>query len=47
LLASAIIAACFLPAWLWIDRIDNSIPFLSFIGVFYVFFYAVPVFLLR
>jgi hypothetical protein len=47
LLASAIIAACFLPIWLWMDRLDRAIPFMVFIAVFYAFYYAVPVFLLR
>ena len=46
LLASAIIASCFVPTWLWMDKIDRNIPFLSFISVFYAFFFAVPVFLL-
>jgi hypothetical protein len=47
ILASAIIAGCFLPVWLWMDRLDRAIPFMVFLAVFYAFYYAVPVFLLR
>jgi hypothetical protein len=35
------------PIWLRMDRLDRSIPFMPFIAVFYAFYYAVPVFLLR
>jgi hypothetical protein len=45
--ASAIIASLALPLWLWTSGVDRTIPFMPFLTLVFVYYFALPVFLLR
>ncbi|HZC46629.1 MAG TPA: hypothetical protein VE243_09140, partial [Candidatus Acidoferrum sp.] len=45
--ASAIVASLALPVWLWMSGVDRMIPFMPFITLIFVYYFALPVFLLR
>ena len=45
--ASAIIASLALPVWLWLSGADPTIPFVPFLTMVFVYYFALPVFLLR
>lgn len=45
--ASAILASLALPVWLWMSGADRTIPFMPFLTLVFVYYFALPVFLLR
>ena len=45
--ASAILASAALPVWLWMSGTDPTIPFMPFLTLVFVYYFALPVFLLR
>lgn len=47
LLASLIIIIALVPTFLWLSGREHGIPFLTFFGAIYIFYYALPVFLLE
>jgi hypothetical protein len=46
-LASAILASLALPVWLWMSGADPTVPFMPFLTMVFVYYFALPVFLLR
>ena len=45
--ASAMVASLALPVWLWMSGADRTIPFMPFLTLVFVYYFALPVFLLR
>jgi hypothetical protein len=45
--ASAILASLALPVWLWMSGADRTIPFMPFLTLVFIYYFALPVFLLR
>ena len=45
--ASATVASLALPVWLWMSGADRTIPFMPFLTLVFVYYFALPVFLLR
>lgn len=47
ILGSAMIASLAVPVWLWKIGFDRSIPFLAMVQLVYIYYFALPVFLLN